>query len=571
MTAMEQREKEVRMEEARQRKLEREQKIQRELDAERAKQEAKIAEFMAQEEKSGDQPEEPEKAADASDDAVDLYEKEKKELDQQRERIEKGLPVNLSSHNLLKGLDAEIFDKMSSKQDPMQARRVCKWISDVTDELVYDVYESLKSGKVLCKLINTIRPGIVPKYNLRPIALMERENIQLYLNACEQLGVAKGDLFALSDLHENRNIMSVIQNMYALARLASTFEDYKGPQLRLTGHQRAQTIGRASNFKHHSMSELTSWPTISASGSADVSPKSPEISAIPMQRRASMHKRGKSVAFLDLDSKKHFDESNGSAGLKDSEDNIRTSGENIRTSNENANDNTNNDNDNQKDTNNNESEPDDVIIHRSGASSPATFEMNVQSEPIVARGYVSNFASQVNSQNSIRTPLDLLSPQNSSDKLVFISPRPTRPEIAAASPIPFNTSESASVPSNSTTEANEKLHKRVLELTEELSHVRFLLERNMRISRHDPDSDSDAAEEEVSDDMTLDQFARVVARRCDMGVAVVRSDFDSVLSPQRITTTKHLFVIARNKTLWKRLKLPLLEKAVIEELIRDVS
>jgi len=80
-------------------------------------------------------------------------------------------------------------------------------------------------------LVNKIKPNIIPKYNLRTLPQMDRDNIKLYLTACEQLGVGKGDLFNLSDLYDKKNLIAVIQNLYALAKVVQSMPNYNGPVL----------------------------------------------------------------------------------------------------------------------------------------------------------------------------------------------------------------------------------------------------------------------------------------------------------------------------------------------------
>lgn len=50
------------------------------------------------------------------------------------------------------------------------------------------------------------------------IAFKQMENINNFIQACEQYGVAKTDLFQTADLYENTNMWQVILTLYALGR-----------------------------------------------------------------------------------------------------------------------------------------------------------------------------------------------------------------------------------------------------------------------------------------------------------------------------------------------------------------
>eukprot|EP00026_Physarum_polycephalum_P002342 Phypoly_transcript_02348.p1 GENE.Phypoly_transcript_02348~~Phypoly_transcript_02348.p1 ORF type:complete len:858 (+),score=182.70 Phypoly_transcript_02348:213-2786(+) len=132
----------------------------------------------------------------------------------------------------LYGLDAELELKMQSKRDKNYENELAKWIEQVIKEKLDndDIAEALKSGIVLCKLLNAIQPGTVKNINLKPIALMQVENIQLYLKGCWNLGVPSSDLFVTSDLHNKKGIPQVLQNIVSLARVAQTIPEYKGPK-----------------------------------------------------------------------------------------------------------------------------------------------------------------------------------------------------------------------------------------------------------------------------------------------------------------------------------------------------
>mmetsp|Transcript_9269 Transcript_9269/g.23072 ORF Transcript_9269/g.23072 Transcript_9269/m.23072 type:complete len:960 (+) Transcript_9269:32-2911(+) len=101
--------------------------------------------------------------------------------------------------------------------------------------------EQLRSGEVLCDLINAIRPGIVPKVARKELleAMSEnrrnarcRENIGQYVDACAELGVPQRELFITGDLFENKDFKVVVKNIHGLARLTHyDIPDFKGPRI----------------------------------------------------------------------------------------------------------------------------------------------------------------------------------------------------------------------------------------------------------------------------------------------------------------------------------------------------
>jgi len=125
-------------------------------------------------------------------------------------------------------LDAETFLRMKAKEDPEWERKVGEWVEDALGRSIEDtsdLWKSLKSGVVLCQLVNKIKPGTIPKYNDKKQlhVLMERENINLYLDACWRLGVKREALFVTSDLHGRRNMQGVLFNIAEFSAVAPRF------------------------------------------------------------------------------------------------------------------------------------------------------------------------------------------------------------------------------------------------------------------------------------------------------------------------------------------------------------
>lgn len=76
----------------------------------------------------------------------------------------------------------------------------------------------LRDGTVLCKMIQKLVPGSVPKISTRGGKFEHMENINNFLNVCRRVGIPAVDLFQTVDLYENRNIPAVVQCLNALAR-----------------------------------------------------------------------------------------------------------------------------------------------------------------------------------------------------------------------------------------------------------------------------------------------------------------------------------------------------------------
>jgi hypothetical protein len=140
------------------------------------------------------------------------------------------------------GLSGEISRKIASKYDVVLEHEAHKWIEAVLGERIttedpsqplgMDKFrEVLLDGKVLCRLVNTIKPGILTKkVNNSSMPFLRMENISNFLEACEKLGVSKTDLFQTADLFDKSNMVQVVNCIYALGRKAPKI-GYDGPTL----------------------------------------------------------------------------------------------------------------------------------------------------------------------------------------------------------------------------------------------------------------------------------------------------------------------------------------------------
>jgi Calponin len=77
-----------------------------------------------------------------------------------------------------------------------------------------DVQESLRDGIILCRLMTVIEPSSIKSISNSKIPFKKMENINNFLDACEQIGVKKIDLFQTVDLYEGQNLSQVFAYFY---------------------------------------------------------------------------------------------------------------------------------------------------------------------------------------------------------------------------------------------------------------------------------------------------------------------------------------------------------------------
>lgn len=142
---------------------------------------------------------------------------------------------------------------MKAKWDNDKATTVSSWLSALSGVQVSgsdpdSMQKALKSGVVLCKVINAIWPGTIKSINASSMPFPQRENISAYLEACKSKGVKEvssvnyqfvfahattpqTDVFMTVDLFDGANMLSVLDNLIALGNLASSTRGYTGPKL----------------------------------------------------------------------------------------------------------------------------------------------------------------------------------------------------------------------------------------------------------------------------------------------------------------------------------------------------
>lgn len=100
-----------------------------------------------------------------------------------------------------------------------------------------DLWETTKSGKYLCNLIDKIKPGMLRMSRINnssinmPFKCME--NIGFFTQACLDLGVKPNNIFRAPDLYEKRVSYpkAIINCIMALARHAEDISTYRGPHM----------------------------------------------------------------------------------------------------------------------------------------------------------------------------------------------------------------------------------------------------------------------------------------------------------------------------------------------------
>ena len=131
-------------------------------------------------------------------------------------------------------LERAVRAKLASKRDPQQEKEAKEWMEAVLGYKFpkgFPLEEYIKDGQVLCKLINTISPGSVTKYNTTGGQFKMMENINIFQKAIKAYGVADIDVFQTVDLWECKDFSQVIMTLFALGRETYRHPEWKGPYL----------------------------------------------------------------------------------------------------------------------------------------------------------------------------------------------------------------------------------------------------------------------------------------------------------------------------------------------------
>ena len=101
-------------------------------------------------------------------------------------------------------MDAELAAKAAAKYDPALEAKAAQWIQGVTGVSfnATPFGDMLKDGVVLCNMLNTIKPGTVPKPSTSSMPFKQMENVSAFLKGCRALGVGAHDCFETVDLYE---------------------------------------------------------------------------------------------------------------------------------------------------------------------------------------------------------------------------------------------------------------------------------------------------------------------------------------------------------------------------------
>ncbi|NP_001040437.1 muscular protein 20 [Bombyx mori] len=122
----------------------------------------------------------------------------------------------------------------AGKREPEKEAEAQRWIESVIGErfpsdLPYEL--ALRDGIILCKLMNRLQPGIIPKVNISGGDYKFMDNISQFQKACIKYGVPDVDLFQTTDLWDQKNIVLVTQTIFAIGRTAYKHPEWRGPFL----------------------------------------------------------------------------------------------------------------------------------------------------------------------------------------------------------------------------------------------------------------------------------------------------------------------------------------------------
>ncbi|KAM6990000.1 calponin-2 [Tautogolabrus adspersus] len=121
------------------------------------------------------------------------------------------------------GLSAEVKNRIAQKYDSQKEEELRVWIEEITGSSIGpDFQKGLKSGVILCELINKLSPNSVKKINQSALNWHQLENLTNFTKGIKEYGLKPHDIFEANDLFENGNMTQVQTTLLALASMAKT-------------------------------------------------------------------------------------------------------------------------------------------------------------------------------------------------------------------------------------------------------------------------------------------------------------------------------------------------------------
>ncbi|KLJ10577.1 hypothetical protein EMPG_14027 [Blastomyces silverae] len=169
-------------------------------------------------------------------------------------------------------LDRDLRSLRLSRYTPEAANEIREWIEEVLQEKLPrgDLLELLKSGVILCRLVNlAVSPGV--KYRDSTMPFVQMENISHFLRACQvaPLSLQPHDVFLTVDLYESKDPAQVLQCIRSFSRRANALQPGKFPRAigiknkgdamspQLTGSSQGAGLGSPSYTRGRGASNAT--------------------------------------------------------------------------------------------------------------------------------------------------------------------------------------------------------------------------------------------------------------------------------------------------------------------------
>jgi len=122
-----------------------------------------------------------------------------------------------------------------------------------------NLQRTLRSGVILCRIIQKVKPELMPRISARPLPFLQMENIHNFLNAAKELGVRPDNLFQTSELYEGTDMNKVIHTLISLDKVLKGEKDdeiYISSNSLNSGTNKLPKKKNSSNSKHVSTIEI---------------------------------------------------------------------------------------------------------------------------------------------------------------------------------------------------------------------------------------------------------------------------------------------------------------------------